>query len=473
MSELFPSTPYVKRGLGRAARFVGRVLRRAGRAMLYILPVLILIHLIAVVVTGRQLQGDIDRLTKAGILLPAKDLIPTIPAGAENAADVYQSAWKRLRLSTLDESTLFDRGVNRNARWFAVARRIVTANPEYYRLLDRATSIEHCVFPVEWEGTPGTQLFPHFAEMRKAARMLSLRAAVDVADGQTDAAVRSVDGMCRVAQHAQVDPILIGSLVSYTIQGIGVKALQGTLDAGAPSPDACRSLYQQLATIDNVASSVHTVKGEMGLFGLGVFNSVRSGQTSIADLTSGNPDLERRHRLTARIPAWLRNPVFNADERVYLSYMEKEIPAFGLPWPESRNASDAAGKLEIQAPIYAILTRMVFPIYSRMIWSRDRTTAGVGAAQIALALKAYQAERGAYPASLSELEAAGWKLPVDPFVQKPYHYRREKQGFVVWSTGPDMDDDNASKDYESFVKRGGRAGPEEKEDYDIVFRVAR
>jgi len=127
-------------------------------------------------------------------------------------------------------------------------------------------------------------------------------------------------------------------------------------------------------------------------------------------------------------------------------------------------------------PFYGVVTLTVMPIFGRMIEARDRATAGIGTAQIALALKAYRSEHDSYPPSLAPLEAAGWKLPLDPFGGKPFRYRRQGAGFVVWSLGPDMDDDNAARDYESYdemVRRTPGLRERPPEDYDIVFRCAR
>jgi len=478
VSELFPSLIAARRALWRGVRCFGRGLGKFGRAMIYVLPVLVLIHLIAVVVTGRQLQGDIERLTKAGIILPAKDLIPSVPPGAENAADVYEEAWETLRFSTLDESSLFDQWVKHDAMWLALARGAVAANPEYYRLIDRASRVPHCVFPVDWDPVVSAS-FPHFSQMRRAARMLVLRAYVEAANGRSDDALSSIEALFRAAEQTKTDPVLIADLVSYAIQGIGIRALGEILPMGAPSPAACRPLYDQLAKTDNVAPSLRTIRGEMALMGTDTFDLVRSGQVSLTWLMrgEGQGSLGGRPRLWDRARAWLLRPVLNADERVYLSYMAQEVRAFELPWPESRDALDELQQsLESRTPSYAVLTRTVMPVFGRAVWSRDRATAGVGAAQIALALKAYREEHPAYPASLADLEASGWKLPLDPFGGKAYRYRREGSGFVVWSLGPDMDDDNAARDYDSYLKlkgKGSHGVPDTTpEDYDIVFRCA-
>jgi hypothetical protein len=114
---------------------------------------------------------------------------------------------------------------------------------------------------------------------------------------------------------------------------------------------------------------------------------------------------------------------------------------------------------------------MVFPVYTRVVWTRDLKTAAVRAAQVALAVAGHRAEHGSYPDSLLELEAEGWELPTDPFGGGPFHYRQEGDGFVVWSIGPDMEDDNAARDWETFFELTGFEQREQDPyDYDVIFR---
>ncbi len=100
-------------------------------------------------------------------------------------------------------------------------------------------------------------------------------------------------------------------------------------------------------------------------------------------------------------------------------------------------------------------------------------TARMRTAQIALAVKTYQVEHGQYPDSLAELEAEGWQLPTDPFGGGTYQYRLEGDGFVVWSIGPDMDDDQAGKDLDSFHETPDEERQRNPYDYDVIFRCER
>jgi hypothetical protein len=62
-----------------------------------------------------------------------------------------------------------------------------------------------------------------------------------------------------------------------------------------------------------------------------------------------------------------------------------------------------------------------------------------------LALRSWQAEKGAYPDGLGPLVATFVDgVPADPFTQKPFRYRRLSAGFVPYSPGPTQIDHGGS-----------------------------
>ncbi len=69
--------------------------------------------------------------------------------------------------------------------------------------------------------------------------------------------------------------------------------------------------------------------------------------------------------------------------------------------------------------------------------------------QLALALAAYRAEHGTYPAELAELAPTlGRTISCDLFTGAPLHYRREKDGIVMYSVGVNRTDDGAKGYYD-------------------------
>ncbi len=59
----------------------------------------------------------------------------------------------------------------------------------------------------------------------------------------------------------------------------------------------------------------------------------------------------------------------------------------------------------------------------------------------------WRAERGSYPATLEEAAAAAdIPVPTDPWVRKPVGYRLQDGKPLVWSTGPDGEDNGGRKE---------------------------
>ena len=148
--------------------------------------------------------------------------------------------------------------------------------------------------------------------------------------------------------------------------------------------------------------------------------------------------------------------------------MERFVRGTSEPWTKYQESIARAYREAEALPTYrALITKHHFGAGRVVAGSpsgapasaptRFWLAAQLGNAQIALALKAYEAEHGTYPDSLASLELAGWKLPQDPFTGKALYYRREGQGFVIYSLGADMKD------------QGGQP----RSEYDIPFRCSR
>jgi len=218
MSELFPTLGRGVAGLfptlWRGVRCFGRGLKKLGRALLYLLVVLLVLHIVATLVTGRMLRREIVRLTEAGVIVPREQLIPRVPAGERNAADVYQQAYESLRISDIDRVEVLHEAPLRelDPELMVRAREVVESNGRFFELLEEATSLRYCAFPVAWEDSPIEMTFAHFAKMRTLARMVVLRSEVQAEDGHFDEAAESCATILRMSRHVQESPTIIGVL---------------------------------------------------------------------------------------------------------------------------------------------------------------------------------------------------------------------------------------------------------------------
>ena len=396
-----------------------------------------------------ELGAEIERIRAAGEPTTIEEIIPLIPVGGNNAADVYQQAFSSLQLTEEEEAeVVLPLPEGMDDEWLAAARDVVARNEPCFELLDRASNMPECVFPMNWYD-PYSGTFPQYAEMRHAARMLAFRSLVLAEDGKGDEALASLRAAMRMSEHAQSNGMLIGALVGWAIQGITAARAQDVLSAATPSVAACRETFEELDNLDPEAAFARALRLERVVYGLDQTSPFRG---------SGLPDEMRKGAALLALS-------IDYDQLAYLRSMRRQIDAVSLPWPRSKEESAGAYReVEADNMFLTVLSRMISPTFSRAFESMEKVNARIGAWQIALALTAYRAEKGRYPDDLAALRAAGWDLPVDPFTQQDFRYRREGDGFVVWSLGPNMIDEGG--EYRSPLKDA--AAPD-----DVAFRCER
>ena len=136
-------------------------------------------------------------------------------------------------------------------------------------------------------------------------------------------------------------------------------------------------------------------------------------------------------------------PLWKLDELTYIDYFAKVIEASKLPYLDALPQLEAAAEDLQKLPFYqGILTKILAPVFSRRIYTRGQAEANIALCRVVLALKAYKYERSAYPGSLAQLqETLDWELPEDPFSGKDFVYQRQEGGFILYSLGPDLEDD--------------------------------
>ena len=89
----------------------------------------------------------------------------------------------------------------------------------------------------------------------------------------------------------------------------------------------------------------------------------------------------------------------------------------------------------------------------------DRMAARCDFMHVANQLRAWKVQHGSYPDALDALASAA-PLPLDPFSGAAYHYRREGDGFVLYSVGPDRKD-------------GGGVTTDNRKEGDVVWACVR
>jgi len=449
----------------RKGRAVWGILRWFLRWWIILPLFLLVVYLVALNRTEKQLAAELAKVEASGGALRLADLAPRVPPGEANAADVYLRAFDLL---TVDPEALERMGEDAD-----LARHVLATQEPALRLLEQASQIRACAFPVDWDAGAALTL-PHPAPMLEGGRLLGARAEAQAADGQMEAALSSCASIFRMAEHVQRAPVLIGVLDGFGLNGIGVTAIEGSLSQGDPSPAACRALFEQLAAMDPHAGLERAFQGERATR-IELFDRIRAGEGRELLVGFGMGDVHWSQPLLLDLYRVLGRPLLNLDEMSSLRVMEENIATLDLPPGDAQQQMESVADQIEQLPVYrSVLTRMIAPVFTRAGLTRDRAAADTGAAQTALALTAYRAEHRRYPESLANLAAAGWDIPDDPFTGQPYVYRLEGDGFIVYSLGPDLTDDGGLLPRWKETAELTQAEEERRRDhYDITFRRGR
>jgi hypothetical protein len=115
-----------------------------------------------------------------------------------------------------------------------------------------------------------------------------------------------------------------------------------------------------------------------------------------------------------------------------------------------------------------VFVSLLLPALSAAMEAEGRSVAMSRMNEVSFALATYWAKHQQYPATLADLEEdLGRQVPLDPFSGEAFRYRREGAGFVVYSVGPNLRDDNGKVYY---LDRDENGQPGLKDEWDD-FRI--
>jgi len=382
------------------------------------------------------LNVPLEKLYAAGAPRPGHtDGSP--PASSEaNAAPLYLQAHRCLQESMRDGldllSFIYDRPSGSRRQLRGRAEGILARNQEPLALVKRAAAKPYCRFAVDPTAPDARveSVYEGSEAMEIAAELLAADAVLAAERGNLRDAVESCRLSVGMLRQAFAQPT-----IHLWLQGLPLP-LSAVLQTTSPDGESCRVLYEALRPLDFIAAFRRAVAVE-------AYGRVRAFDDIGTD--------------TGRRP--FPNPFARLDRlrsKIVFAERAAAVPDIAdKPLSEAMAACRALQRTGDRDPEgYGGLPSPLELQFGLLM--RDSLALDRDAMQIALALKAYHAQRGAYPDSLRALHAyPGWKLPEDPFSGKDFGYRRKGAGFVLYSWGEDLRDD------------GGKRG------WDIVFEFTR
>ena len=127
------------------------------------------------------------------------------------------------------------------------------------------------------------------------------------------------------------------------------------------------------------------------------------------------------------------NDFMDENAGIILKQERRVISAADLPYPQMASALRAvSSEVDTDTNHRHLLPMVILPIYSRLAESQADNSAMAEVTRAAAALLAWKGRHGSFPPTLA---TAITPSPLDPYNGKALQYRREGQGFVVYSVG--------------------------------------
>jgi hypothetical protein len=409
-----------------------RVLRllKAFRFLIVLVVTLIILYVILDQIAWRRVVSKRAEFAERFGVVSAEGTNPEYPPASVDAGRYYRYAWSLIsQASELDgdfEPYLALRDDDYAANFFdstepfspeavedRIRHKLAAVQPGLDVALNAAT-LDHGVLS---QTNDPEVVLPTLAEARGLARYLCARAEIAGRDGDTDLALAYVRATLHLANTLGENGMLIVQLVQIAVVGIAFPAAQHAVTDADVSADEFAAILDETRSLRDPEHFVRTLTGEYlfmrdrqheaGPRLWWSLNELRMTDvlTAMADAVRTD-DANRQHELLAQAQQ-------TAEEGPYL--------------------------------IYAI-TQVTAPALLRSIDAWRRMDAQVSLMEIGLAISRFHGEHGEYPEAF-ELVAPylGDEIPSDPFTGAFFLYERRGDGYVLYSVGPDLSDDDGTR----------------------------
>ncbi|MBN1919142.1 MAG: hypothetical protein JW889_14650 [Verrucomicrobia bacterium] len=264
-----------------------------------------------------------------------------------------------------------------------------------------------------------------------------------------------------MGNHSGQDPHLVGSLLGMTLNTMGFDGLERWILSDPPPAMLREALARARALALGRPGFHRTSRSNQVLFldYLTVIGTEPGGESTFAERIGAFLKASRTVRWIIRARS------------VSLFRKLDDWYALGAP---ARYAALTRIRSEIQRSSRSWACADSAPWCSRVPSDACRFAVNDlqwAAVQVRLGLALYRAEHGRYPKALEEIRPYLGEIPVDPFTEKPLHYRPEGEQYVFYSVGADLKDNggvDTRKDKTRLYAQGEDGRSWHQQD-DLVF----
>jgi len=250
---------------------------------------------------------------------------------------------------------------------------------------------------------------PSLAKFRDLARVMAIEAQYAAARGDYTAAFDEYATLLGFTNESTRGGVLVAGLVGFALKKIAADSLVETLRWGGAEPEGLRLIIDRIQALDREA-----YRG---------WEMIEAERQAIASWQAEG---------TVDGMAVRSEQDLDQDYATYSEYL-------ALPFHQAQ-------QVDVDAIAAADASRQILiPALVNIAVSEARIAARLRGAMVLAAVELYEAQNATYPTALADLVpdclAA---LPTDPFTGEPFAYASTESDYLLYSAGPDMQDDGGS-----------------------------
>jgi hypothetical protein len=311
----------------------------------------------------------------------------------------------------------------------------------------------HTVWPKSLSST-GLPLFgrgplPNIQKVRELVNVYGDHLEVQLYDKNIAGAMESVRAINKLMHSMDYEQAFLGRLVADAIVAVNCKHIERLLAMSEPDDAMLAGLQSELAPFNSYIGWQAALRVATGI-GSQTFYDLRSGRldsAAMARLRGDNPPSSWWEQLVSSVQTRFAASPFRQTE--YLQTMLKCYRMSDQPWSVQRKAWDELErefKSTTKSPSWNTnFALLILPALSKVGAAEMKIISAVRATQVALAAERFRRATGHWPKSQDQLVPTFLKAPLlDPFDDQPIRIRQLDDGLVVYSIGPDNNDDGGN-----------------------------
>ena len=424
----------------------------------------------------QRISRELAKIRNAGLPANGEELNRwyTAVPDSQNAALVLTQAFALRQVYSDSRSNLINN--------FKLPKRGVALTPEQVELLrgylvlnqacrdkaDEALRLPASRYPVDFTMLMST-LLPHLAWLKDIAELHQYEAWLAMQSGEVAPVITNITTMLALTRTLDNEPCLISQVLRLRLVDDASATLERRANTASLSAVEITNLASAFTQTSLADTSVRGLIGDRAMM-------IPYFRMSRAEYALVNPNPPPAGEVTkpdsplpCHGPAILRLiGYYELDYGTFLIGMNQAILLARNDPPDNLRVGGYLGRAGAESTKRRrTLSGLTFSGYANITRRENESIAHQRLALTALAVEGFRNDNGKLPGNLDELAPKYFaEVPEDPFTGLDLEYQRKEKGYVIYSVGPDREDNEGLEKVDKKQSDDGKS-------YDLTFIVER